>query len=92
MPDYGPDEEGDHEHVERNEAGIRGDGKLQAGRTQVKQSVLVRKSVEKGVKDGEKRAGVFVPLKTTLETRSRENVGKVHVTGVPAKLASGILK
>ncbi|KAH7370545.1 cytidine deaminase-like protein [Rhexocercosporidium sp. MPI-PUGE-AT-0058] len=32
-----------------------------------------------------------MPLKTTLETRAREEVGKVYVTGVPAKLASAVL-
>ncbi|KAH7413123.1 cytidine deaminase-like protein [Cadophora sp. MPI-SDFR-AT-0126] len=38
-----------------------------------------------------KKRGIFVPLKTTLETRSREKIGKVYVTGVPAKLASTVL-
>lgn len=39
-----------------------------------------------------RRGGRFVPLKTTLETRSNEKIGKVYVTGVPAKLASTVLK
>ncbi|KAK2624250.1 hypothetical protein QTJ16_006200 [Diplocarpon rosae] len=34
--------------------------------------------------------GIFVPLKTTLETRGRERLGKVYVTRVPARLASGV--
>ncbi|PVH77854.1 cytidine deaminase-like protein [Cadophora sp. DSE1049] len=38
-----------------------------------------------------KRGGIFVPLKTTLETRTREKIGKVYVTGVSAKLASTVL-
>lgn len=39
-----------------------------------------------------RRGGRFVPLKTTLETRSNEKIAKVYVTGVPAKLASTVLK
>ncbi|KAG4444244.1 hypothetical protein IFR05_000219 [Cadophora sp. M221] len=38
-----------------------------------------------------KKEGVFIPLKTTLETRAREKIGKVYVTSVPAKLASSVL-
>lgn len=38
------------------------------------------------------KEGRFIPLKTTLETRAREKIGKVYVTGVPAKLASAVLK
>ncbi|KAL2066222.1 hypothetical protein VTL71DRAFT_2293 [Oculimacula yallundae] len=38
-----------------------------------------------------KKPGVFVSLKTTLETRSREKIGKVYVTGVPAKQANAVL-
>lgn len=63
----------------------------QDARAQVKASAMVVDG--EGVMGGERREeGVFVPLKTTLETRSREEVGKVYVTGVPAKLASGVLK
>ncbi len=36
--------------------------------------------------------GVFVPLKTTLETRAVEKVINVYITSVPAKQASGTLK
>ncbi|KAH6717928.1 cytidine deaminase-like protein [Leptodontidium sp. MPI-SDFR-AT-0119] len=38
-----------------------------------------------------RKGGVFIPLKTTLETRAREKIGKVYVTSVPAKLASTVL-
>ncbi|CZS88514.1 related to TAD3 Subunit of tRNA-specific adenosine-34 deaminase [Rhynchosporium agropyri] len=38
-----------------------------------------------------RNGGRFVPLKTTLETRAVEKIGKVYVTGVPAKLASAVL-
>jgi hypothetical protein len=36
--------------------------------------------------------GVFVPLKTALETTTVEKVISVYITVVPPKLASGTLK
>ncbi|OWP03893.1 hypothetical protein B2J93_4835 [Marssonina coronariae] len=50
-----------------------------------------RKEKATGVDDGMTKKGIFVPLRTTLETRERERLGKVYITGVPAKLASGVL-
>ena len=48
--------------------------------------------LEKRKEEGESSArGVFVPLKTTLEVRSREETVMVYGTWVPVKLASTVL-
>ncbi|RAL61622.1 hypothetical protein DID88_009659 [Monilinia fructigena] len=38
-----------------------------------------------------KTSGTLIPLKTTLETRSRDSLLGVYITHVPAKKASGVL-
>lgn len=48
--------------------------------------------VRQSVGDLSLREGRLVPLKTTLETRKRDEVVEVYVTAVPIKAASSALR